>query len=421
MYLKRFLTVTALILPLFLLSLPAVAQEEEGEEEAVTEETLTEETEEAAEEPQLKDTPYFSGMPKYKIIDTGDREFDEYHFYNGNDCTTIEGRKMFRSYMMGEESEQASELQIIRNYESAIRNMGGTVIFDGICEGANCAINCGYRMLTGKVLKGDNELWVEIVTFNDGFEYYLTLIVKEAMKQDVTASGMFEALNRDGKVTLYINFDFGKATIRPDSRPIIEQIVQMMKTNPELMLGVEGHTDNVGDSAANILLSENRAKAVKEAIVAEKIDESRLSTVGYGENKPVAANDTEEGRAKNRRVELVKTGKATSGATAVKKSETQFGVEIYPGAKLDAAQTKFAREVMGQEIYCYRSGDNLKNVVAFYQRQSTLSVLGEDETSALFGLDANGNSVRIAVANPWLDPQTGESHTDTMIQILKVE
>lgn len=411
MYLKRFLTVTALILPLFLLSLPAVAQEEEGEE-----------MDEQVEEAPSKDTPYFSGMPNYGIFESNDKQFDAYTFYNGKDCTVMEGKKMFRYYTLKEGAESASETQIVRNYANAIRQMGGAVLFEGTCpEEPRCNNNSGYPMVVGKVLKGENELWVEILAFDDGLGYYITLVVKEAMKQDVTASGMFEALNRDGKVTLYINFDFGKATIRPDSRPIIEQIVQMMKTNPELMLGVEGHTDNVGDSAANILLSENRAKAVKEAIIAEKIDEARLSTVGYGEDKPVADNGTEEGRAKNRRVELVKTGKATSGATAVKKNEAQFGVEIYPGAKLDAAQTKYAREVMGQEIYCYRTGDNIKEVVTFYQKQTTLSVLGEDETSALFGLDADGNSVRIAVANPWLDPQTGESHTDTMIQILKVE
>lgn len=411
MYLKRFLTVTALILPLFLLSLPAVAQEEEGEE-----------MDEQVEEAPSKDTPYFSGMPNYGIFESNDKQFDAYTFYNGKDCTVMEGKKMFRYYTLKEGAESASETQIVRNYANAIRQLGGAVLFEGTCpEEPRCNNNSGYPMVVGKVLKGENELWVEILAFDDGLGYYITLVVKEAMKQDVTASGMFEALNRDGKVTLYINFDFGKATIRPDSRPIIEQIVQMMKTNPELMLGVEGHTDNVGDSAANILLSENRAKAVKEAIVAEKIDEARLSTVGYGEDKPVADNGTEEGRAKNRRVELVKTGKATSGATAVKKNETQFGVEIYPGAKLDAAQTKYAREVMGQEIYCYRTGDNIKEVVTFYQKQTALSVLGEDETSALFGLDADGNSVRIAIANPWLDPQTGESHTDTMIQILKVE
>ncbi len=128
------------------------------------------------------------------------------------------------------------------------------------------------------------------------------------MAQDVTASAMLDALNKDGRVALYINFDTGKATIRPDSKPIIDQIVQMMKANGSLELSVEGHTDNVGDAKSNQVLSENRAKAVAAAIVAQGVEAKRLSTAGYGQDKPVADNSSEEGRAKNRRVELVKRG-----------------------------------------------------------------------------------------------------------------
>ena len=142
--------------------------------------------------------------------------------------------------------------------------------------------------------------------FNDGNDYYLTLVVKEAMKQDVEASNLLEALNREGHVALYINFDTGKSTIKPESEPIIHQIVEMMRANPEVKISVEGHTDNVGNPESNKMLSEDRANAVVTAIVAQGIDAKRLSSVGHGEDKPIADNKTEEGRASNRRVELVK-------------------------------------------------------------------------------------------------------------------
>ena len=142
--------------------------------------------------------------------------------------------------------------------------------------------------------------------FNDGNDYYLTLVVKEAMKQDVEASNLLEALNREGHVALYINFDTGKSTIKPESEPIIHQIVEMMRANPEVKISVEGHTDNVGNPESNKMLSEDRANAVVTAIVAQAIDAKRLSSVGHGEDKPIADNKTEEGKASNRRVELVK-------------------------------------------------------------------------------------------------------------------
>jgi outer membrane protein OmpA-like peptidoglycan-associated protein len=160
-------------------------------------------------------------------------------------------------------------------------------------------------MMVGKIVKDGSELWVEVATLG-GDDYYLTVVLKELMKQDVTASAMFEALNRDGHIALYINFDFGKSIIRDESKPIIEQIVQMMKSNPDLKVGVEGHTDNVGTPASNKPLSEERAKSVVSAIVGQGISSDRLSPAGFGQDKPIADNNTEEGRAKNRRVELVK-------------------------------------------------------------------------------------------------------------------
>jgi outer membrane protein OmpA-like peptidoglycan-associated protein len=258
-----------------------------------------------AQENEYKDTPWFSSMPNFMIYDAEDKEFDSYNFFNGKNCTTVEGRKFKRTYSLKEDAQKSSVIQIMRNYANAIKSMGGTVIYEGAPQNADCAENNGINMVIGKAVKDGNEMWIEIASLG-GDDYYLTIIIKELMKQDVTARDMFEAINRDGHIALYINFDTGKSIIRDESKPIIEQIVQMMKSNPDLKIGVEGHTDNVGTPASNKTLSEARAKSVVSAIVSQGIAADRLSPSGYGQDKPIADNNTEEGRAKNRRVELVK-------------------------------------------------------------------------------------------------------------------
>lgn len=258
-----------------------------------------------AQDSEYKDTPWFSGMPNFEIYDAADIEFDSYNFFNGKNCTTVEGKKFKRTYTLKENAQKSSVTQIMRNYSNAVKSMGGIIIYEGIPQEADCAENNGLNMVVGKTVRDGNEMWVEVVTLG-GDDYYLTIVLKELMKQDVTASNMFDALNRDGHIALYINFDTGKSVIRDISKPIIEQIVQMMKSNPDLKIGVEGHTDNVGTPASNKTLSEARAKSVVSAIVSQGISADRLSPAGFGQDKPIADNTTEEGRAKNRRVELVK-------------------------------------------------------------------------------------------------------------------
>lgn len=114
------------------------------------------------------------------------------------------------------------------------------------------------------------------------------------------------ALDRYGRVVLYINFDFNKATLRPDARPIIAQVLALLQKYPDLNLTINGHTDNVGTHDYNVKLSRDRAAAVVAALVSAHVKPDRLSSGGFGPDDPIADNSTEKGRAKNRRVELVK-------------------------------------------------------------------------------------------------------------------
>lgn len=122
------------------------------------------------------------------------------------------------------------------------------------------------------------------------------------------ASGMVEILNTRGKLALYgIQFDFNQAVIKPESAQVLNELGSALKTQSALKLSIEGHTDNVGKPDYNMDLSRKRAESVKTYLVTKLgIDAARLTTQGFGDTRPVAKNDTEAGRAQNRRVELVR-------------------------------------------------------------------------------------------------------------------
>lgn len=101
-----------------------------------------------------------------------------------------------------------------------------------------------------------------------------------------------------------VNFDFDKSTIRPDSRPVLDEAAEILKENPDVRISVEGHTDSVGSEEYNEKLSVRRAEAVFRYLVNHGVPPERMEVIGYGERRPVADNDTEGGRAQNRRVEL---------------------------------------------------------------------------------------------------------------------
>ena len=118
---------------------------------------------------------------------------------------------------------------------------------------------------------------------------------------------LYDRMMSDGKFITYgITFDVGKATIKPESMGEINRIVTLMTENPDLKFSVEGHTDSTGNAASNQTLSEQRSQAIVAKLVELGIAQDRLTAVGKGQNSPIADNNTDEGRAKNRRVEFVK-------------------------------------------------------------------------------------------------------------------
>jgi outer membrane protein OmpA-like peptidoglycan-associated protein len=127
---------------------------------------------------------------------------------------------------------------------------------------------------------------------------------------ETAANRIAESLSATGRAEVYgIYFDFAKSTIRPESEPVLKEIADVMGKNPTWTLSVEGHTDNIGGAASNLDLSTRRASAVRDALVSRyRIVGGRLAPAGFGASRPKETNDTLEGRARNRRVELARQG-----------------------------------------------------------------------------------------------------------------
>ena len=190
-----------------------------------------------------------------------------------------------------------SMLQVVRNADAALRKAGFKIVFSGK----------GYadRPLVTAQKEG---LWVQTATqLGDFYTQTVARVQQMAQEMQASAEAWAEEIAKTGRVAIYgINFETGKAAIQPDSEKVLAEIVTLLTSHPDWKMRVEGHTDNVGEKAFNQALSERRAAAVVDWLVSHGIDKSRLAAQGFGDTRPVAENTTDEGRAKNRRVDLAK-------------------------------------------------------------------------------------------------------------------
>ena len=243
------------------------------------------------------DHPLFTRMPGYYISDYNVKEFDKYTspYATGQD-ENWEGKITRLEYYIKTGAQQASMLQIARNYENAVKKIGGKIL---VSEG---------RVIEGKIEKNGGVTYVHVEAYNDGRNYGVMVVETGTMKQDVVAdaAALSASIAATGKAAVYgIYFDTGKSVVKPESSPSLEEITKLLKQNSSLSLYVVGHTDNVGALDYNVKLSTDRADAVVKALISRGIAASRLKGSGVGPYCPVASNRAEEGKARNRRVELV--------------------------------------------------------------------------------------------------------------------
>lgn len=251
------------------------------------------------EKPGCKDHPLFTTrMPGYVLVDCEEKEFDGYDFFAVRGPKHHEeGKFTFLRYRIGTDQKEQSGLAVVRNYEAAMKKIGATIV--------EIEPN---RFVVGKVTVSGKEVWAQAEKGNGLI--WLRIIEKQDMVQHVVAdaAALGQGLAATGHITVEgIFFDTGKSDVKPESAPALEQVAKLLAGDASLKLWVVGHTDSVGKVEDNMKLSQARAEAVvKELTTKHGVAAARLKGYGVGPLAPVASNGTDEGRALNRRVEIVK-------------------------------------------------------------------------------------------------------------------
>jgi OOP family OmpA-OmpF porin len=300
-----------------------------------------------------KDHPLLSRFTDAKLVAYSMKEFDEVELVAGK---KVENKETFEKMQKVEGKltrikycypAERSSLEVMRNYQAALAKAGLSTIF--ACEKASCGNGFGDVMGNhvndkGFSGEGDSDYWGAPFNYgrlepryllasgkrSDGsIAYasiyvtpptsgklggvYLEIVEPKAMETDkvsvnLNAGDLAKGLAADGKIALYgIYFDTNKADVKAESKPQLAEMAKLLQQDAGLKVYIVGHTDNQGTMARNLPLSQQRAEAVMKALVNDyKIAATRLSAKGIASYSPVATNDNDAGKAKNRRVELVK-------------------------------------------------------------------------------------------------------------------
>jgi outer membrane protein OmpA-like peptidoglycan-associated protein len=238
------------------------------------------------------------------------------------------------TYLHYEVDPSVSAFQLFRNHQSALRRSGFKELF--VCERPCIADNLGElrQLMASRNLylnghediqyvaaqRGDTYVSMAVNSMGSSTDAWVFVIDKQALDDGrIGISGdspIAKALAAQGKVDVYgFLFDTGKASLKKGSDATLGELAQVLKDNPTLSLELVGHTDNVGQASDNLQLSRDRAAAVGEALrTRHGVEASRLLASGRGDTQPVAANTTEEGRSRNRRVEVIAQAPAVTAA-----------------------------------------------------------------------------------------------------------
>lgn len=260
----------------------------------------------------------------------GDREkaspFDREHMIAGDQVVAVEGkvaRDLFQ--LENPEQRQYSDIEFQRVYADAVAALGGQEIsrtqytnevvdafggrdavdkrYHGTCASDGCENH------TYLIRQGGKEWWIQVSSGAIPLHGQVVVLERQAMASKlgfIDAAAMKKALDADGRIALYVNFDTDKATLRSDALPIVDEIVKLLQADPALKLSIEGHTDATGSPERNRELSRQRADTVVAALVGKGIAADRLAAAGFGSDQPLVPETDDAGRAKNRRVELVR-------------------------------------------------------------------------------------------------------------------